>query len=90
MTAGAAPSPVSEAGDGVAPSAVEESRGVVGSAAIVRSAGVVGSADAAPTQQSQQVFAGLSSHQARQQGRLHEAETALGELDAMLRSLNIR
>ena len=50
---------------------------------------IVGSADAAPTQQSQEVFAELSTHLARQHARLHQAETALGELDATLRSLNI-
>ena len=47
---------------------------------------MVGSADAAPTRQSQAVFAELSATLTEQQSRLRAQEAELNELDAQLRS----
>jgi len=51
---------------------------------------VVGSADAAPTRQSQEVFAELSSQLDRQQARLRELlETDLASIEAALRAAGV-
>ena len=53
-------------------------------------AAVVGSADAAPTRQSQEVFAELSSQLDRQQARLRELlETDLASIEAALRAAGV-
>jgi hypothetical protein len=50
---------------------------------------MVASADAAPTQQSHEVFADLSDHLAAQLERLHAVETQIAELNAELRALHV-